>query len=72
MRGKLEEAEGKKGEHLGEDVANDAALVVLGDLGDAGPRAEVVDVVTHLVVLGQALQVGRLHLNQIANLGGKV
>ena len=55
--------------HLGEDVADDAAVVVLGDVEELRPREDVVEVVLHLVVLWQAEQVARLHRQQVIHRG---
>lgn len=51
--------------HLGEDVADDAAVVVLGDVEELRPGEDVIQVVLHLVVLRQAEQVARLHRQQV-------
>lgn len=53
--------------HLGEHVADDAAAVVLGDEEELWPREHVVEIVLHLVVLRQAHQVARLHLEQVVD-----
>ena len=53
--------------HLGEDVADDAAVVVLGDVEKLRPREDVVEVVLHLVVLGKAHEVAGLHREQIVH-----
>lgn len=58
--------------HFSEDVANDAAFVVLGDLRYAGPRDSVVEVIAELVVLRQAMQVRGLHCDEVINLWGGV
>lgn len=53
--------------HLGQDVADDAAAVVLGDIEELRPREDVVEVVLHLVVLRQAQQVAGLHRQQVVH-----
>ena len=50
--------------HLREDVPDHLAAVV-SHVQDLRPREEVVEVVLHLVVLGQAQQVTRLHRRQV-------
>lgn len=47
--------------HLSEDVTDDAAVVVLGDVKKLRPREDVVEIVFHLVILGKAKQVASLH-----------
>ena len=56
--------------HLGEDVADDLLLTVLGDVEQLRPREAVVKVVLHLVVLGEAHQVAVLHLPDVLQGGG--
>lgn len=51
--------------HLGEDVADDAAVVVFGDVEELGPGEDVIEVVLHLVVLREAEQVARLHRQKV-------
>jgi hypothetical protein len=55
--------------YLGEDVADDAALAVLGDVRQLGPRERVVQIVLHVVVLRKAVQVAVLYVEQIPHLG---
>ncbi len=54
--------------HLGQDVADNVAGAVLGDVAELRPREAVVHVVLHLVVLRQAEQIAMLHVHQILGL----
>lgn len=40
--------------HFGENVADDLAVVVFGDVEKLRPGEDVVEIVFHLVILGQA------------------
>ena len=51
--------------HLGEDVADDAAVVVFGDVEELRPGEDVIEVVLHLVVLREAEEVARLHRQKV-------
>lgn len=51
--------------HLGQNVADNLAVVVLGDVEELRPRENVVEVVLHLIILGQAEEIARLHRQQI-------
>jgi len=51
--------------HLGEDVADDATVVVFGDVEKLRPGEDVVEVVLHLVVLREAEQVASLHRQKV-------
>jgi len=51
--------------HLGEDVADDATVVVFGDVEELRPGEDVVEVVLHLVVLREAEEVARLHRQKV-------
>ena len=53
--------------HLGEDIADDAAVVVLGNVEKLRPGEDVVEVVLHLVVLGKTHEIAGLHRQQIVN-----
>ena len=54
--------------HLGEDIANDLASIVLGHVRELRPGEGVVEVVLHLVVLRQTQQVAVLHVQQVFRL----
>lgn len=53
--------------HLGEDVADDLGVVVLGNEEELRPREDVVEVVLHLVVLGEAEEVAGLHRQEVVH-----
>lgn len=53
--------------HLGEDVANDAAVVVLGDVEKLRPGEDVVEIVLHLVILRKTKQITCLHSQQVVD-----
>jgi len=53
--------------HLGQDIAHNAALVVLGHVTELRPGKSMIEVVLHLVVLGQAQQIAVLLLKTILN-----
>ena len=55
--------------HLRQHVADDLLLGVLGDVEQLRPREAVVEVVLHLVVLGQAREVAVLHLEEVVGCG---
>jgi hypothetical protein len=40
--------------HLSQHVANNSAVVIFGDIKEMRPREDVVEVIFHLVVFGQA------------------
>lgn len=54
--------------HLGKDVANDAPLVVLGNIGELGPGKGMVEIVLHLIVLRKTEEVAVLHVQQVLRL----
>lgn len=47
--------------HFGEYVSDDGTVEVFGDPEELGPGEEVVEVVFHLVVFGEAPEVCHLH-----------
>ena len=51
----------------GQDVSDDAPVEVLRDPEELRPRQEVVEVVLHLVVLGEAPEVALLHLDEVVD-----
>lgn len=53
--------------HLGENVSDDFASVVLGDVKELGPRKNVIEVVFHLIVLGETQKIARLHRQKIVH-----
>lgn len=53
------------GAHFCQDVADDLVLRVLRDEEELRPREAVVEVVLHLVVLGEAREVAVLHLEEV-------
>lgn len=53
--------------HLGENVADDFASVVLGDVKELGPRQNVIKVVFHLIVFGETQKIARLHRQKIVH-----
>ena len=54
--------------HLGQDVANNLAILINGNIGDLGPGERVVQVVLELVVLRQTEQIAVLNIQQVPNL----
>lgn len=66
-RGDVAVALGRLLLHLREDVADDAAAVVLGDVEELGPGEDVVEVVFHLVVLREAEEVAGLHREDVVD-----
>lgn len=53
--------------HLRQNVADDTAVVVLGDVEKLRPREDVVEIVLHLVILRQAEEVARLHRQEVVD-----
>jgi len=54
--------------HLSQDVANNLAILINGNIGDLGPGERVVQVVLELVVLRQTEQIAVLNIQQVPNL----
>lgn len=53
--------------HLGQDIADNLAVVILGDVQELRPWEDVVEVVLHLIILRQAEEIASLHRQQIVD-----
>ncbi len=58
----------KTSKHFSQDVTNNSSFVVFGNIWQLGPRQAVINIIFHLVVLGETRQITLLHLWQIQNL----
>lgn len=54
--------------HFGKDISDNLSTVIFSHIGELGPGQGVVEVVFHLVVLGQAEEVTVLHVEEILGL----
>lgn len=54
--------------HLAENVSDDPALFVLGNVGKLRPGQGMVEIVSQCVVLGKVMQVAVLHTQQVIDL----
>ncbi len=53
--------------HFCQDVADDSSVKILCDPEELWPGEEVVEVILHLVVFGQAPKIRSLHVNQVVD-----
>lgn len=54
--------------HLCKHIANDTAIIILGNPGALRPGYDMVQVILVLIIFWQVMQVAVLHLQKISNL----
>ena len=63
--------ERERGSHLGQHISHHSPTLILRHVRQLRPREGVVEVVFHLIVLGETEQVTVLHVQQILGLNGE-
>lgn len=53
--------------HLREDVTDDTAVVIFGDVKKLRPREDVVKVILHLVILRETEEIASLHREEVVD-----
>lgn len=58
------------GKRWGDTVASDISMLVLGDGEEGGPACEILVVEVEVVVLGEGIEVGEVHMEEILGAEG--